>query len=90
MGIAVVKIKILPVSPEVDLEKLRDKVKDLIEGMSGKGCNFEEEPIAFGLKALIVFFSWPEEIELEKLEERLNGIEDVSSIQIVDMRRALG
>lgn len=90
MGIAVVKIKILPVSPEVDLEKLKEKAKDLIEGMSGKGCNFEEEPIAFGLKALIVFFSWPEEIELEKLEEKLNSIEDVSSIQIIDMRRALG
>ena len=90
MGIAAVKIKILPTSPEIDLEVLKEELGQIIESKGGKNCKFEEEPIAFGLKALIAFFAWPEELELESLEEALNGKEEVSSIQIIDMRRAFG
>ena len=90
MGIAAVKIKILPTSPEVDLERLKEELKEAVEGMGGKNCNFEEEPIAFGLKALIAFFAWPEELELEGLEDAIKKSEEVSSIQVIDMRRAFG
>lgn len=90
MGIALIKIKIMPLSPEVDLEKIKNKAKILVEQKGGKNCKFEEEAIAFGLKAIIVFFAWPEEQELEELEEHLGKIEDVSSVQVVDMRRAFG
>ncbi len=90
MGIAAVKIRILPTSPEVDLERLKVTAKKIVEELGGKNCNFEEEPIAFGLKALIAFFAWPEELELEKLENSLSDIEEVSSVQVIDMRRAFG
>lgn len=90
MGIAAVKIKIMPTSPDTDLEKIKDEAKSLIEDMGGKNCKFEEEPIAFGLKAIIAFFAWPEEKELEELENSLNDIEDVNSVQVIDIRRALG
>jgi len=90
MGIAAVKIKILPTSPEVDLERIKETVKSSVEGKGGKNCTFEEEPIAFGLKAIIAFFAWPEELELETLENALGEIEDVSSLQVIDMRRAFG
>jgi len=90
MGIAAVKIKILPTSPEADLERIKETVKSIVEKVGGKNCKFEEEPIAFGLKALIAFFAWPEELELENLENSLGDVEEVSSIQVVDMRRAFG
>jgi len=90
MGIAAVKIKILPTSPETDLEDLKRTVKSLVEKLGGKNCSFEEEAIAFGLRAIIAFFAWPEELELEELENTLQKIEEVSSLQIIDMRRALG
>jgi len=90
MGIAGVKIRIMPTSPEVDLEKLKKTAKIIVERMGGKNCNFEEEPIAFGLRAIIAFFAWPEELELESLERFLNKIEEVSSVQTIDMRRAFG
>lgn len=90
MGIAGVKIRIMPTSPEVDLERLKKSARLIIERMGGKNCKFEEEPIAFGLKAIIAFFAWPEELELESLERFLNKIEEVSSLQVIDMRRALG
>lgn len=90
MGIAAVKIKIMPSSPEVNTKKIGEKVKELIEDSGGKNCTISEEPIAFGLKAIIAFFAWPEEKELEKLEEKLGTIKNVNSVQIIDMRRAFG
>lgn len=90
MSIAAVKIKIMPVSPEADLEQIKATAKSLVENMGGKNCTFEEEPIAFGLKAIIALFAWPEEKELEELEEKLNEIENVNSIQMIDIRRAFG
>ena len=90
MGIALVKIKILPTSTEIDLEKLKETINSMVEGMGGKNCKIEEEPIAFGLVALIAFFAWPEEKELELLEGDMNKLEEVSSIQVIDMRRAFG
>lgn len=90
MGIAAVKIKILPANPEINFEKLKDTIKSIIEEKGGKNCKFEEEPIAFGLKAIIALFAWPEEIELENLENSLNELDEISSIQVIDMRRAFG
>jgi len=90
MGIAAVKIKILPTSLDIDLEEIKSTAKGIIEKMGGKNASFEQEPIAFGLEAIIAFFAWPEELELESLEHELNGIEGVSSIQVIDMRRAFG
>ena len=90
MGIAAVKIRILPTSPGVDLKGLKVTTKSLVEQLGGKNCSFEEEPIAFGLNAIIALFAWPEELELENLENTLNKIEEVSSLQVIDMRRALG
>lgn len=90
MGILAVKIKLMPTSIKTNLEKIKEKTKILIEKEGGKNCNFEEEPIAFGLKAIIVFFAWPEEKEIEKIEEELKKIENVNSVQIIDMRRAFG
>ena len=43
--------------------------------------------LAFGLKALIAFFEWPEEKPLEELEEKIKALENVSSIQVIDMRK---
>jgi elongation factor 1-beta len=90
MGIAAVKIKIMPTSPEVDLGIIEDTAKSMVEGMGGKNCTFTEEEIAFGLKAIIALFAWPEEKELDELEERLGEIENVNSVQMIDIRRAFG
>lgn len=90
MSIAGVKIRIMPASPEVDLERLKKSAGVIIERMGGKNCKFEEEPIAFGLKAIIAFFAWPEDMELTSLEGFLSRIEEVSSVQTIDMRRAFG
>tara|TARA_B100001971_G_C18246932_1_gene575012 strand:- start:2173 stop:2439 length:267 start_codon:yes stop_codon:yes gene_type:complete len=85
----IVKIKIMPSSPETNLEEIKEKTKKLIESGDGKGVKFEEEPIAFGLKAVIVFFLWDEGKELEPLESSLEKIENVNSVEMIDMRKAI-
>jgi len=90
MGTVSVKMKILPASPEVDLEKLKEKIKENAEKFEIKNCHFEEEPIAFGLKAVITIFDCSEDLDVEKIEQELGKIENVNSVQLIDMRRAIG
>lgn len=90
MGTALLKIKLMPTSPEINLEEIKEKAKKIVEKGKGKKCSFEVEPIAFGLKALIVSFDIDENQELEPIEEGLRNIENVNSAQVIDMRRAFG
>ena len=90
MGIVAVKIKLMPTSPDVNMEIMEEEAKEIIEKNQGKTPKFEKEPIAFGLNALFVIFAWPEEKELEGLENQLKKIENVNSVQVTDIRRAIG
>ena len=91
MGIALIRIKLMPSSPEADLESIKEEARKIVESNKGSKVSFEEEAIAFGLKAIIVGFEQNEEEgELDSIESAFNNIENVSSVQIVDMRRAFG
>ncbi len=86
-GRAGVKIKIMPNSPEVDLVETEHKVKSIIVAEGGINNEYTIEPIAFGLKALIAFFQWPEEKDLEKVEEEIKALDNIQSVQIIDIRK---
>jgi len=91
MGTVLIKIKIMPTSPDVDLEGIKTKAKEVVEGKEGKNPQFEEEPVAFGLKAVIVTFALDEDSgDVEGVNEELGKVENVNSAQIIDMRRAFG
>lgn len=90
MGTALVKIKIMPESPETDLEAIKNKAYEIVEENKGTNAMFDEEPIAFGLKAVIVSFDIDESNALEPIEEAFKKIEKVNSAEVIDMRRAFG
>jgi len=90
MGIALIKIKLMPTSPNTNLEEIKNKAYLAIEENKGKNTMFAEEPIAFGLKAVIASFDIEEEDPLEPIEESLRKIESVNSAEVIDMRRAFG
>lgn len=88
---AAIRFKIMPKSPDTDLEKLKQSIKEKIESFeSGVFNDIKEEPIAFGLKALIVTFALSEEQEVDEVENAVKEIESVSSIELIDYRRAIG
>ncbi|UCD21111.1 MAG: elongation factor 1-beta [archaeon] len=90
MAIAALKIKIMPESPEVDLEAIKKKVEEIASGLNVKIHSYDIQPVAFGLKSLEVLFAWPEEMEQEKIEAPLREIEHVESVEVTDFRRAIG
>ena len=90
MGIAAVRITIMPLSPDSNLKEIEDNAKELIEKEEGMIMNFKEEPIAFGLKSIIVSFEWPEEKELDEIEAKIGKINEVKSAEVTDIRRAIG
>jgi elongation factor 1-beta len=90
MGIALITLKIMPESPQVDLNKIQEETKHRLEKEGAKNILFEIVPIAFGLKSIKVKFAWPEEKGTDTAEQLLSSIENISSIEIEDFRRAFG
>jgi elongation factor 1-beta len=90
MAVVAIKVKALPESPDLNLQNLKEEIKhSLIRAGAIKINSIEEEPIAFGLKALIIFFAWPEEKETSLAEEAIK-LEGISSVETIDYRRAFG
>jgi elongation factor 1-beta len=82
MGSVIVVFRIIPKPEQFD------KVKAVLEGM--KPERLEEEPIAFGLKALKFTKLVPDSAgSVEKLEKKLESVEGVSSIENVMTSRSL-
>ena len=90
MADAAVKIKIMPASPDTNLEEIETKAKEIIENLEGKVFKSEKEPIAFGLNAIILTLGIIETFDQDLLLDKLRAIENVSSAEVVDFRRAFG
>jgi len=90
MVLKAVTLRIMPESPDTDLEEIKNFMTKYIESEEGKVSKIEEEPIAFGLKALNCFIGWPDEKDTEPMEESVQKIEGVASAQVTDIRRAFG
>lgn len=84
----VVTFKILPEDVDINLDKLKEEVeKGLPEGVSV--YKFDEDPIAFGLVALIAYVIMHEENggKMDQVEESIRSIDDVSEVEVVMVRR---
>lgn len=95
MAVAVITVKVMPKSPEVNLEELQEKVQALIreftERDDPRDQKVEIEPVAFGLKALKIIFTMDEaKGSPDAIEEKAKAIEGVQSFEVVDVRRAIG
>ncbi len=89
MGEVLTTMKIMPESPEEDLEA----IKSTIESSMPEGAKIHEiaeEPIAFGLVAVILqFITEDGEGGSEAVEEMVRAIEGVASIEITGVGRLM-
>ena len=92
MAQVIVTLKIMPESPEADLGNIESEAKSKILDFSqSKEIKVEQEPIAFGLKALKITFVMDESKgSTETLEQDIKSISGVNSVEAVDVRRAIG
>ncbi len=83
-----VSMKIFPTDIVIPLDQLKQQIQAIIP-QDSKILRFEEEPIAYGLKALIAHILIPEEKQdgLEKIENGIKQIQGVSNIETFMMQR---
>lgn len=85
MGDVLITYKIMPDGVDIDFEKMKEEVKERI-GSTGKVAEFDLQPIAFGLKALIVKVIVKDEGGVaDKIEEELGKIENVQGVVVEEV-----
>ncbi|MCU4718861.1 elongation factor 1-beta [Halapricum hydrolyticum] len=87
MGKVAAKIKVMPNSPDVDLDALQDRLEQALpEGAKING--FERDEVAFGLVALLPTVIVPDESGgTESVEEAFSEVEDVESVSVENVGR---
>ncbi len=89
MGEVLTTMKIMPDSPDVDLEA----IKSTIESSMPEGAKLHEmseEPIAFGLVAIVLqFITEDGEGGSEAVEEMVQAIDGVASFEITGVGRLM-
>jgi len=87
VGEVAAKIKIMPAGVETDLVALKGRLEAVIpEGVKLHG--FSEEPIAFGLKAIIaVVVVGDIEGGTDRVEEAFAAVDDVESVSVMELGR---
>jgi elongation factor 1-beta len=90
MAIVAVIVKIMPDSPDADLNAIKVEAEKILKKDGALNISFEEKPVAFGLIAVMVKFAWPEQKDSSVYEDKLAKIKEVSSATTDDYRRAFG
>ena len=89
MAKIIVTMKVLPDSPERDLNELKKKVENVIEENGGKLYKESIEPIAFGINAMVFIYIIDESKGTEEIENKVKEIEGTGDINISDMTRMM-
>jgi len=81
-------IKIFPNDANIDLNALKAKVQSSLPAGSTVQ-KFEEEPVAFGLVALIAYVVIPQDAggQMDQVEESIRSVDQVSQIEVLRVGR---
>jgi len=87
MGKVAAQLKVMPDSPDVDLDDLQERLeRSLPEGAKING--FERDDVAFGLVALLPTVIVPDDAGgTDAVEEAFVGVEDVESVSVENVGR---
>lgn len=92
MADVVVTLKIMPESPDVDLNNLQEQAAGKVKDFSKmNNMKIEQVPVAFGLKSINIMFVMSEDIgATDPLEESISKLDGVNSVEVTDVRRTIG
>jgi elongation factor 1-beta len=92
MGKAVITFKLMPESVEIDLEPIQEKAFQIAKDAGAIGeMQTRIEPIAFGLKAIMILAMYEVEgSDFEAIANKMGELEGVQSSEIAKMDLALG
>ncbi len=88
MGSVIITYKIFPTDITVDFENLKKEIEKALPKFASI-YGYGEEPIAYGLKALLVQVKFPEDKSgvLEEFEKKMEETSDISQVQTLNVRR---
>lgn len=88
MGSVIISYKIFPVDITVSFDALKKRIEESLPEFATI-YGYGEEPIAFGLNALICAIKIPEDKTgvLDELEKRFEQISEISQVQTLMVRR---
>ena len=88
MGSVVIFYKIFPSEVTENFDSLKKKIEGCLPEFATV-YGYGEEPVAFGLKALLVQIKLPEDKSgiLDEIEKKFEGISEISQVQTVMVRR---
>lgn len=93
MANVIITLRIMPESPDVDLESIREEAEKKIDNFAGghKEKQHEIKPIAFGLKSLDIHFMMNEDLgSPDGVAEEIATLEGVQSAEVTNVTRAMG
>jgi elongation factor 1-beta len=95
MAQVVVTIRVIPESPEIDINNLElaitKEILKFIDKVDKKFVKCDIKPFAFGLNSLDFMFVMDESRgSTDDLEETLRNIEGAQGVEVTDVRRTLG
>ena len=81
------RIKVMPESPDVDLDALEERLHDILPE-AAEISGFERDDVAFGLVALLPTVIVPDDAGgTDAVEEAFAAVEDVESVEVGDVGR---
>lgn len=92
MAKAVITFKLMPKSPKANLDPIKKQAKKIAREAGAIGeMQVKEEPIAFGLKAILVLAMYEVEgSDFDSIAAKMNSIENVQHAEVAKMDLALG
>ena len=92
MARAIITFKIMPESPDVNLEPIKEKAQAIAKEHGALGQMLvKEEPIAFGLIAVLVLAMYNvEDSDFDAIANLMSEIPEVQSAEVAKMDLALG
>ncbi|MEK6901147.1 MAG: elongation factor 1-beta [Nanoarchaeota archaeon] len=92
MAKAIITFKLMPESPDVDLEPIKEKAKSIAREKGAIGeMQVKEDPIAFGLIAVLVLAMYNvDTADFDAIAQEMETIENVQSAEVAKMDLALG
>ena len=82
MGDAGITIKIMPSSPEIDLDVILNNIKEKYNIQDSK-----IEPVAFGLKSLTILIVIPDKegADTDPIQNYIQEVDGVESVEIINV-----
>jgi len=91
MASMIVTMRVMPESPEVDLTAVETEARATITKITSRDdMKITVLPFAFGLNSMDIIFVMDEKNSPDEIEDILRNIEGVQSVEVTDMRRAIG